>query len=76
MERSRATGAVLIASALFEAWRSVRRVRRMRRRRLGLALLPFMLAGAAYSFWLGLTMLTAVDELEGVEFAIEPIDEF
>ena len=34
-----------------------------------------VLAALALAFWLGLTLFTVEDDLEGLEFAAEPIDE-
>ena len=75
MERSRATGAGLMLAALVQALLFLRLLRRRSYFARAAPVALLVLAALALAFWAGVTLLTVEDDLEGLEFAAEPIDE-
>ena len=75
MDRTRLTGAIVMAAAVLELLLFSRAL--MRRSYAAVAIPAALLVTAAtlLAFWTGWTLLTVQDELEGLEFEVEPIDD-
>ena len=75
MERTRVTGAILMAVMTLQALGFVIGVTRRSYTALALPLSLLMAAISLLGFWVGWTLLAAENDLAGLEFAAEPIDE-
>ena len=75
MERTRLTGALIMAAAAIEVALFLYGLARRSYTALALPVAALVLTAAALCFWVGWTLLEAEDDLEGLEFAPEPLDD-
>lgn len=75
MDRTRLTGAIVMAAAVLELLLFLRALLRRSYAAVAVPTALLVLAATLLAFWTGWTLLTAQDELEGLEFAVEPIDD-
>ena len=75
MERTRLTGLVLMGLALLQALWFVLGLRRQSYAAVALPAAVLMLVLTGLIFWTGWTVAEMEDDLEGLEFAPEPLDD-
>ncbi len=75
MERTRLTGAVLMGAAALELLCFLLALSRRSYAAVALPAALLVILISALAFWVGWTLLQVEDELEGLEFAVEPIDD-
>ena len=74
MERTRLTGAILMGAVALELLLFLRALSRGSYAAVAVPAALLVLVISALVFWTGWTLLQMEDELEGLEFATEPID--
>ena len=75
MDRTRLTGAVLMSAAVLELLLFLRGLSRGSYAAVAIPAALLVIVISALAFWVGWTLLEAQDELDGLEFAVEPIDD-
>ena len=75
LDRTRLTGAVLMGAAALELLLFLRGVSRGSYAALAIPAAVLVIVISALVFWTGWTLLTVRDELEELEFAVEPLDD-
>ncbi len=74
-DRTRLTGAVLMGAVALELLLFLRGVSRGSYAALAIPAALLVIVISALVFWTGWTLLTVRDELEELEFAVEPLDD-
>lgn len=75
MDRTRLTGAIVMGAAVLELLLFLRGVSRGSYAAVAIPAALLVVAISALAFWTGWTLLTVRDELEDLEFVVEPIDD-
>ena len=75
MERTRLTGAVLMGVVVLELLLFLRALSRNSYAAVAIPAAILVLLVSALLFWVGWTLVEMEDELEGLEFQTEPIDD-
>ena len=75
MDRTRLTGVVLMIAAAFQALWFLLGVRRRSYAAVAIPAAAITLSAAAVLFWIGWTTYELEDDLEGLNFVPEPLDD-
>lgn len=75
MDRTRLTGAIVMGAAVLELLLFLRGVSRGSYAAVAIPAALLVVAISALALWTGWTLLTVRDELEDLEFVVEPIDD-
>lgn len=75
MDRTRLTGAIMMGAAVLELLLFLRGLSRRSYAAVAIPVALLVVVISALAFWTGWTLLTVRDELEDLEFAVEPIDD-
>lgn len=75
MDRTRLTGAIVMGAAVLELLLFLRGVSRGSYAAVAIPAALLVVVISALAFWTGWTLLTVRDELEDLEFVVEPIDD-
>ena len=75
MDRTRLTGAIVMGAAMLELLLFLRGVSRGSYAAVAIPAALVVVVISALAFWTGWTLLTVRDELEDLEFVVEPIDD-
>ena len=74
MDRTRLTGAIVMGAVVLELLLFLRGVSRGSYAAVAIPAALLVVVISALAFWTGWTLLTVRDELEDLEFVVEPID--
>ncbi len=75
MDRTRLTGAIVMGAAVLELLLFLRGISRGSYAAVAIPAALLVVVISALAFWTGWTLLTVRDELEDLEFVVEPIDD-
>ena len=75
MDRTRLTGAIVMGAVALELLVFLVALSRRSYTAVAIPAALLVIIISALAFWTGWTLLTVQDELEGLEFAVEPIDD-
>lgn len=75
MDRTRLTGAIVMGAAALELLLFLRALSRRSYAAVAIPAALLVIVISALAFWTGWTLLTVRDELEDLEFVVEPIDD-
>ena len=75
MDRTRLTGAIVMGAVVLELLLFLRGLSRRSYTAVAIPAALLVVVISALAFWTGWTLLTVRDELEDLEFAVEPIDD-
>lgn len=75
MDRTRLTGAIVMGAAVLELLLFLRALSRRSYAAVAIPAALLVIVISALAFWTGWTLLTVRDELEDLEFVVEPIDD-
>ena len=75
MDRTRLTGAIVMGAAVLELLLFLRGVSHGSYAAVAIPAALLVVVISALAFWTGWTLLTVRDELEDLEFVVEPIDD-
>lgn len=75
MDRTRLTGAIVMGAVALELLLFLRALSRRSYAAVAIPAALLVIVISALAFWTGWTLLTVRDELEDLEFVVEPIDD-